>query len=104
MTWLSIDIGWDEMARATGLKVFASNPSVSSSLKVRVRPHVQQSGEGCRKGREAISQTNRGSQGMSLGCVPKLRSRHAQMLRQKDNEWARQKVEKLYQRNLKRRL
>lgn len=34
VTWLSMDMGWEEMARKTGVKVFASNPSVKSSLKV----------------------------------------------------------------------
>ena len=58
VTWLSLDVGWDEMARDTGIKCFASNPSIKSSLKV---------------------------------------------LRQKDNEWARQKVDQLYRRLGRRR-
>ena len=34
VTWLSIDIGWEAMARDTGLKCFAVTPSINSSLKV----------------------------------------------------------------------
>ena len=32
--WLWMDLGWQEMARETGLVCFQNNPSINSSLKV----------------------------------------------------------------------
>ena len=34
VTWLSLDLGWDEMARVTGIACFVNNPSINSSLKM----------------------------------------------------------------------
>ena len=47
VTWLSMDMGWEEMARKTGVKVFASNPSVKSSLKVKALFTLKMSCDGC---------------------------------------------------------
>ena len=34
VTWLSLDLGWDEMARVTGIACFVNSPSINSSLKM----------------------------------------------------------------------
>ncbi|KAJ1494765.1 hypothetical protein T484DRAFT_2402658 [Baffinella frigidus] len=36
--WLVRDVGYDEMWRRTGIKTFAENPSVPSSLKMLRKP------------------------------------------------------------------